>query len=101
MANAFEVRIEAVSGFEDFSDQVASQVDAPVTTFKAPTDKLTHLESKAILLQNRRVRLNKYIDGILKTTIRYQFITNFPTNDDLRDMALIGFDTNDSGIWTY
>jgi hypothetical protein len=98
-ANAFEVRIETVAGFMDFGDQVAAQVDAPVTCLPQITDKLAHLESKAILLQNRRVFLNKFIDGILKTTIRYQFITNYPTADDLRDAALIGMDANDSGVW--
>ena len=66
----------------------------------AGTDKLAHLESKVLLLQNRRVRLNKHIDGILKTAIKYQFTTNYPTKDDLRDAALIGMDANDSGLWT-
>ena len=101
MANAFEVRIETVAGFNDFGDQVAAQVDAPVTLTPAKTDKLAHLESKAMLLQNRRVFLNKYIDGILKTAIKYQTVTNYPTNDDLRDAMLIGLDANDAGIWKY
>lgn len=98
--NGYEVRIETVAGFADFGDQVASQVDAPVTVLIAAIDKLAHLESKALLLQNRRVRLNKHIDGILKTAIKYQFTTNYPTKDDLRDAALIGFDTKDAGLWT-
>lgn len=99
MCNGFEVRIETVAGFMDFGDQVAAQVDAPVTCLPQATDKLAHLESKAILLQNRRVRLNKFIDGILKTTIKHQFTTNYPNKDDLRDAALIGFDTTDAGLW--
>ena len=88
-----------MAGFNDFGDQVAAQVDAPVTLTPAKTDKLAHLESKAMLLQNRRVFLNKYIDEILKTTIKYQFTTNYPTNDDLRDAGLIGMDANDEGVW--
>ncbi len=98
-ANAFEVRVETVAGFSDFGDQVAASVDAPVEAIPQTKDKLAHLGSKAILIQNRRVRLNKRIDGILKTTIKYQFTTNHPTHDDLRDAALIGFDANDAGIW--
>lgn len=94
----FEVRIETVAGFADFGDQVASQIDAPVTVLPAVTDKLAHLESKALLLQNRRVRLNKHIDGILKTAVKYQFVNNYPTHDDLRDSVLIGLDPNDTGM---
>lgn len=98
-AQAFEVRIETVAGFMDFGDQVASQVDASVECLPQPTDKLAHLQAKALLLQNRRVFLNKHIDGILKTTLKYQFTTNYPTKDDLRDAALIGLDVNDAGLW--
>lgn len=96
---SFEVRIETVAGFADFGDQAAAQLDAPVTVLDAVTDKLTHLQSKALLIQNRRVRLNKHIDGILKTAIKHQLVTNYPTQDDLRDAALIGLDTTDSGLW--
>jgi hypothetical protein len=98
-ANSFEVRIETVAGFMDFGDQASSQLDAPVTCLPQATDKLAHLESKAILLQNRRVRLNKHIDGILKTTLKHQVTTNYPTNDDLRDALLIGLDPSDTGLW--
>lgn len=98
-ANSFEVRIETVAGFMDFGDQAASQLDVPVTCLPQATDKLAHLESKAILLQNRRVRLNKHVDGILKTALKHQLTTNYPTKDDLRDALLIGLDPNDSGLW--
>ncbi len=100
MCNGFEVRVETVAGFADFGDQVAAQVDAPVTVTTEVPDKLAHLESKVLLLQNRRVRLNKNMDGILKTALKYQFCTNYPTKDDLRDAALIGLDANDSGLWS-
>lgn len=94
----FEVRIETVSGFMDFGDQVASYIDAPVTVLPQQADKLAHLESKALLLQNRRVHLNKFIDLILRTEIKHQFVTNYPHKDDLRDAALIGMDAKDAGL---
>ena len=99
MANAFEVRIETVAGFADFGDTVAAQVDAPVTCKTQAVDKLAHLESKSMLLQNRRVFLNKYIEGILQTELEYQITTNYPQHDDLRDAFLIGVDANDEGVW--
>jgi hypothetical protein len=100
MSNAFEVRIETVAGFADFGDTVSAQIDAPVSCITQAADKLAHLESKSMLLQNRRVFLNKYIEQILQTEIEYQLTTNYPSHDDLRDAFLIGVDSNDSGIWT-
>jgi hypothetical protein len=95
---SFEVRIETVAGFMDFGEQVASQIDAPVEMLPAVADKLAHLESKALLLQNRRVHLNKFIDLLLRQEIKHQFTMNYPNKDDLRDAALIGMDAKDAGM---
>lgn len=98
MAQSFEVIIETVAGFADFGDIAAGQLDVPVTVLPETKDKLARLEAKAILFQNRRVFLNKRIDALLKTTIKQQLTTNYPTNDDLRDAAIMALDPKDMGI---
>ena len=87
------VRVEAISGFDDFGELIKSDVQAPVELIKKVMDKLAHLETKSYAFQNHRVHLNKNIDPATKEQIVYQLTTNHPTNDDLRDAILHGIDS--------
>lgn len=98
-AQGFEARVETIAGFKDFGDLVAAHVDVPCTTIDKVPDKLTNLEKKSFLFQNQRVRLNKNLDDVLKTEMKYQLTTNYPTHDDLRDAVLVGLDIHDAGLW--
>ena len=96
-----EVRVEAISGFADFADSVAARVSVPCTSITHVTDKLTHLEKKSAIFQNKRIFLNKNIEPELKKILVEQLTSNHPKHDDLRDALLHSLDHEDQawGSW--
>ena len=95
-----EVRVEGISGFDDFARLVAGRVPAPVTILNKVPDKISHLQNKSHYFQNRRVFLNRNIDETLRRELIHQLTTNHPTHDDMRDALLHALD-DESGLWRF
>ncbi len=86
------VRVEGISGFADFGDRVTASVAVPCEVITHVADKLTNLEKKSALFQNRRVFLNRNIDPELKKILKEQLCNNHAKHDDLRDAVLLALD---------
>jgi hypothetical protein len=99
--NPTSVRIEGISGFKDFAQTVANRTSLPVNIIDQVRDKISTLENKSHFFENRKMRLNKYIPKKLKDMLRYQLITNYPKNDDLRDGVLLTLDEKGSNWKAY
>jgi hypothetical protein len=93
-----EVRVEAISGFDDFAEIVARHLSVGVTKIAHVPDKITHLERKSHYFQNRRVFLNRNVDPEKKRALFDQLTTNKPLHDDVRDAVLHALD-DESDDW--
>lgn len=87
-----KVRVETISGFKDIGDRIAASVSVPCELIDSVPNKMTVLEKKSSVFENKRVFLNANIAPGLKTEIAYQLTTNMPKNDDLRDAIFLGLD---------
>ena len=96
-----KVRVEAIAGFRDVGDRIAASVSIPTDLIDHVPNKLTNLERKSHLFENRRVYLNKNIVPALKAELTAQLVTNTPKHDDIRDAVLMGLDEVDVdwGSW--
>ena len=52
-------------------------------------DKLTNLENRSHLFQQRVIHLNAALEPGMKKKIEYQLTVNHPTHDDVRDAILL------------
>lgn len=93
--------IETIAGFKDFGDLVTSQIPVMCDLIDRVPDKITNLEKKSYLFQNRRIFLNKNIAPELKQELTNQLLNNYPRHDDLRDAVLLALNDADTGIWRY
>lgn len=94
------LRIEAISGFQDFSQEVIRRTNLPVTEIDKVKDKISNLESKSHFFENKKIHINRHIDPVLLDQLVYQLTTNHPLHDDIRDAILLTLDA-DSGIWNF
>ena len=83
-----KVFIEAIGGFDDYATYV-SKSSIPVQRVEWVPDKLTNLENRSHLFQQRVIHLNKELDPAMKKLIVYQLTVNHPTHDDVRDAILL------------
>ena len=83
-----KVFIEAISGFDDYASY-CSKSSIPVSRVEWVPDKLTNLENRSHLFQQRRIHLSKRIEQAMKKKIVYQLTVNHPTHDDVRDAILL------------
>jgi hypothetical protein len=91
-----DVRIESISGFQDFTAEVIRRTSLPVTEVDKVPDKITNRENKSKFFENKRVHINKNIDPILMDVLVYQLTHNYPKHDDVCDAVLLGL-TDDPG----
>lgn len=94
------VRIEAISGFDDYASEVIRKTNLPVERVTHVPNKLANLDSKSHYFENRKVHLSETIDPDLRAELIEQLTNNFPTHDDMRDAVLLGMDDT-SGIWQW
>jgi hypothetical protein len=94
------VRIETISGFQDFGAEVIRRTNLPVEQIEKVKDKITNLENKSHYFENGKVMINKNIEPRLKDKLIHQLTTNHPKNDDIRDAVLLGLDDT-SGRWNF
>lgn len=83
-----KVFIEAIAGFDDYATYV-SKSSMPVERVEWVPDKLTNLENRSHLFQQRVVHLNAALEPALKKIVEYQLTVNHPTHDDVRDGILL------------
>ncbi len=95
-----ECRIESISGFQDFTQEVIRRTNLPVHAVEKVPDKITNLENKSHFFENKKVHLNRFMDPVLLDTLIYQLTTNHPKHDDVRDAVLLGLDSQ-SGLWGF
>jgi hypothetical protein len=95
-----ECRIESISGFQDFTQEVIRRTNLPVHAVEKVPDKITNLENKSHFFENKKVHLNKFMDPVLLDVAIYQLTTNHPKHDDVRDAILLGLDSQ-SGLWRF
>jgi hypothetical protein len=83
-----KVFIEAISGFDDYATYV-SKSSMPVDRVEWVPDKLTNLENRSHLFQQRVIHINAALEPGMKKLIEYQLTVNHPTHDDVRDAILL------------
>lgn len=83
-----KVFIEAISGFDDYATYV-SKSSIPVERVEWVPDKLTNLENRSHLFQQRIIHANAAMEPRMKKLIEYQLTVNHPTHDDVRDAILL------------
>jgi len=86
------VRVESIAGFMDVGERVAASVSVPCELVDRVANKLTSLERRSALFENRRVFLNKNIAPSLREELTYQLCTNSARHDDVRDAVLLALD---------
>ena len=94
-----ECIIEAIGGFDDFAETVATQTDLPVTRVEEVKDKITVLVNVSKFFENGKVHLNKNISEEMKQTIIDQLTTNNPEHDDVRDAITLAMRDSELGGW--
>lgn len=87
-----KARVETIAGFKDVGERIAASVGVPCDLVDRVPDKITNLERKSNVFENRRIFINKNIDPNLKRELEYQLTTNVPKHDDLRDAVLLGIE---------
>ncbi len=95
------VNVEAISGFADFGERVAASVAVPCKLITKVADKVTTLEKRSHIFQNKRIFLNRNIDSDLKRMLIHQLTTTAPKHDDIRDAVLLTLEDESSswGSW--
>lgn len=87
-----QVRIEAISGFQDYTAEVKRRTTLPVKEIVWVKDKISVLESKSKYFEFGQVRINKRLPQHLKDALVHQLTTNHPKYDDLRDGLFLCLD---------
>lgn len=95
-----DIRIEAISGFDDYASTVIRRTNLPVTRITHVPDKITNLINKSKYFENGKVHLNKNIDQAVKDKLIDQLTRNNPKHDDGRDAVFLTLD-DDTGIWGF
>ena len=87
-----QVRIEAISGFQDYVAEVKRRTNLPVKEITWVKDKISVLETKSKYFEFGQVFLNKRLPQNIKDALVHQLTTNHPKNDDLRDGLFLCLD---------
>ncbi len=85
-------RIEAISGFQDYTAEVKRRTTVPVKEVTWVKDKIAVLEDKSKYFEFGQVQLNKRLPQNIKDALVHQLTTNHPRNDDLRDALFLVLD---------
>ena len=84
-----KVIAECISAFLDWGEKLQAAVAVPCTLVDHVKDKITNLERKSLVFQNKRIFINKSIDPEVKKELKHQLVTVVPRHDDLRDALLL------------
>lgn len=97
-----KARIEAVAGFKDFAAEARRRCSGfGVEEIDVVKDKISVLESKSWFFENKKVHVSTAIPQHLRDELHYQLTVNHPRNDDLRDMLLLGLDSQPTTWGSY
>jgi phage terminase large subunit-like protein len=88
-----EVRVEGISGFKDYANQVIKQTNIHVNIIDHVKDKITNKVNKSGHFENGRVFINQNIPDKLKAELIEQLTNNNPTHDDISDSVLLCIDS--------
>ncbi len=84
-----QVRIESISGFQDYTAEVKRRTTLPVKEITWVKDKVAVLENKSKHFEFGQVRINKNLPQGIKDALVHQLTTNHPKHDDLRDALFL------------
>lgn len=84
-----QVRIECISAFKAFAQELRRTTRIPVKEIKSVKDKITRLENVSHLFENGKVFISNQISHKVKDELIYQLINNKPNHDDLRDALIL------------
>ena len=87
-----QVRIESISGFQDYTSEVKRRTNLPVHEITSVKDKVSILVSKSRYFEYGQVKLNKNLPQDVKDLLIHQLTTNHPEHDDLRDALFLCLD---------
>lgn len=85
-------RVEAISAFQDFSEDLKKTTSVPVKTITCVNDKISRLEAVSAKFESKKVFINSKIEPKLLEEIIYQLINNEPEHDDIRDAIVLGLE---------
>lgn len=86
------VRIEAISGFQDYTGEVKRKTSLPLQEITSVKDKISILVSKSRYFEYGQVKLSKNVPQDMKDLLVHQLTTNHPEHDDLRDALFLCLD---------
>lgn len=84
-----EVRIEAISAFQSFTQELRRTTGLPIKEITSVKDKISRLISVSSKFENYKVFLANNLNHQVKSELINQLINNTPDHDDLRD-AIVG-----------
>lgn len=84
-----EVRIEAISAFQAFTQELRRTTSLPIRELTSVKDKISRLIAVSYKFENYKVYINRSIEESIKQELVTQLINNTPDHDDLRD-AIVG-----------
>jgi len=101
-------KIEEISGFQAFGQELIRTTRIPVKEIKFVKDKITRKQTISHLFENGKVFINKQIGtkhldnhrNLLNETI-YQLINNTPENDDISDAIILGLEEHSKPTANY
>ena len=87
--NLDEIRVEAISAFQAFTQELRRTTNLPIKEITSVKDKISRLVSVSYLFENHKVFISNSIQSEVREELITQLINNNPDHDDLRD-ALVG-----------
>jgi len=85
-------KIESISAFQAFGQEIRRTTDIPLKEIKTVKDKISRLEGVSSLFENNKVFINENIPIDLKNELVEQLINNEPNHDDIRDAVILGLE---------
>jgi len=83
------VKIESISAFKLYGDELRRTTGIPVRLITAVKDKLSRLEKQSAKFENGKVFISTDIDRETREELVEQITNNNPPHDDLRDALLL------------
>ena len=88
------VKVEAISAFQAFTQELSRRSSMPLKTITSVKDKISRLEAQSAKFENKKVFINSHIPKIILDEFIEQLINNKPNHDDIRDALILALEDN-------
>ncbi len=92
-------RIEEISAFQIFGQELIRTSGVPVAEIKTVKDKLARLTNQQAKFENGKVFINKQIPKRLRDRLVDQLINNNPAHDDIRDAVVLALEDETTDLY--